>query len=252
MDWVETKVVLPIFVVLTAWAVLLSSDAFVATIPYASVLATFDLLRTLATISGLVLAAVVYRNWRTQERAKRDAASAEHLLVAAYKAANATRSLRRQAWTFRRPITKMELRIFRDSYGPEDFRSTQILVDELRGRLAATRIVFGKNVASALLVVPSIFQRAGLAKKDLDYLSIDRNALSGVTNEQDEASEDWQMQAQKALESLGAFPSGGVETLSALLLNWQSDPGEKKIAAALDELEKQLAPYIRLAAKKPA
>ena len=61
-----------------------------------------------------------------------------------------------------------------------------------------------------------------------------------------------QQEAQKALESLGAVPNGGAATLSALLLNWQNDPGEKKIADALDDLEKQLAPFIKLAAKRPA
>jgi hypothetical protein len=206
-----------------------------------------DWIRTVAAVGALVLGVAGYRNWRTQERAKRDAGLAEDLLVAAYKAANATRALRRQGWPFRKPITKAELRVFRDSYGATDFSATRELVDEVRGRLATAKIVFGKETASTLSVVPRIFQQAVEAKKELDFLSLNCNPLGGISDEEEVASERWQSEAERALKSLGAYEIIGAAPLSSLLMNWDNDAGEKAIADSLVQLEKNLERHIKLA-----
>src|SRR2546421_12598883 len=80
MDWTETKVVLPAFLILVAWAALLSSDVLVGTIPYALVSGTFDLLRTVATVVGGTVAVLAYRKWRRPDDARLRSQMAQEII----------------------------------------------------------------------------------------------------------------------------------------------------------------------------
>jgi hypothetical protein len=103
--------------------------------------------------------------------------------------------------------------------------------------------MFGKETAAIVFEIVQMHRSMESALSSLSYLGMDKNALSGVTTEQEEADEEWQNAAIAALEKLGMRRDAS--PLSALLLA-ETEPGEKKLGDAMTRLENVLRPYIEL------